>query len=259
MGEMRFENPLRLVRELKGAALSIVNILIFCNTRVSNRYLSVMADYTDKTIADALMYLEQIGLVNHTSAGWQLSRDGRQAMLPVAQAFALEEGEGASEVEAAGEVVEAAVDDESRNNSESVRTYLINNPELDSESSTYVPESKNSDLQMPDQGVLPGLPAGSGENGVGAGGEVAAELARAGIRLTRRVKDILKRPYVTSDYVRYQRERLEGEGKRFPEDAALLIRVIDDGDTGRPAHPKNCNCVECRRVKQSRYADWESG
>ncbi len=90
---IRFENPLRMVRELKGAPLSIVWVLGIVNQRVSQEFLQVTTGYTDKTISQALAYLKEVSLINHTQSGWMLIQND-SAQLPLPLAF-LEPGSAA--------------------------------------------------------------------------------------------------------------------------------------------------------------------
>jgi len=69
------ENPIRLVRELKGAPLSIIMVLSLVHQRVSCKYLERATGYTDKPITQALQYLKEVGLVNDTRSGWQLIKE----------------------------------------------------------------------------------------------------------------------------------------------------------------------------------------
>ncbi len=80
---MNLENPIRMVRELKGAPLSILFALTIVQQRVSQAWLERTTGYTDKTISQALGYLEEIGLADHTSAGWQLTGQAKQLPLPL--------------------------------------------------------------------------------------------------------------------------------------------------------------------------------
>ena len=80
---MNLDNPIRMVRELKGAPISILFALTVVQTRVSQAWLERTTGYTDKTISQALGYLEEIGLADHTSAGWQLTGEAKQLPLPM--------------------------------------------------------------------------------------------------------------------------------------------------------------------------------
>jgi hypothetical protein len=66
------DNPIRIVRELKGAPLSIVMVLMMVKHRVSQEFLERSTGYTDKPISQSLSYLKEAGLIDHTSSGWQL-------------------------------------------------------------------------------------------------------------------------------------------------------------------------------------------
>lgn len=138
---IRFDNPLRMVRELKGAPLSIVWVLFYAKQRVSQEFLERSTGYSDKPVSQALAYLEEIGLVNHTRSGWALIQDN-QNQLPLP--LALEEGHGPADL-GPGEP-EAQSDPEnrdrgselSRNNSDSLKleeeVFNLNNLNSSSDS-----------------------------------------------------------------------------------------------------------------------------
>src|SRR3990172_7329351 len=86
-----FGNPIRMVRELKGPALSIFMALALVHQRVSQSWLEIATGYTDKSVSKALAYLEEAGLANHTFAGWQLTGQAKQ--LPLASALEMGEQE----------------------------------------------------------------------------------------------------------------------------------------------------------------------
>lgn len=80
-----YENPIRMVRELKGAPLSILMVLSMVQQRVTQEYLERSTGYTDKPVSQALAYLQEIGLADHTRSGWQLIKSDRlQLPLPLA-------------------------------------------------------------------------------------------------------------------------------------------------------------------------------
>src|SRR5512139_3800537 len=81
---MQLENPIRLVRELKGAPISIILVLGFAGQGVTQEWIERATGYTDKPVSQALAYLEEIGLVDHTRAGWMLTGEARQLPLGLA-------------------------------------------------------------------------------------------------------------------------------------------------------------------------------
>lgn len=95
---MVFEFSIRSVRELKGAPLSIVVALSIAHMRVSQQWLIAATNYTDKTIATALTYLEEAGIVCRYADGWQLAQ-AQQLALPMddGEGDALEDGDAPQE------------------------------------------------------------------------------------------------------------------------------------------------------------------
>ena len=78
-----FEDPIRLVREFKGAAISILVLLSHTPVPVSKKWLAVHSGYSDKPVADALQYLCEHGFVIKSTGGWILSQGARQLPLPL--------------------------------------------------------------------------------------------------------------------------------------------------------------------------------
>jgi hypothetical protein len=74
------ENPIRMVRELKGAPLSIVMVLSLVHQRVTQEYLERATGYTDKPVSQALAYLQEVGLADHIQAGWQLIKENAKQL-----------------------------------------------------------------------------------------------------------------------------------------------------------------------------------
>src|SRR3972149_5845725 len=101
---MTAENPMRLVRELKGAPLSIYLVLGLAGQRVSQAFLERWTGYTDKPVSQALAFLEEIGLAQHSRRGWALCDGVKQLQLGIEDSLAHpdpeeEEEEPAVEVE----------------------------------------------------------------------------------------------------------------------------------------------------------------
>jgi hypothetical protein len=68
------DNPIRMVRELKGAPLSIIIALGLVHQCTSQEWLERTTGYTDKPVSQALQYLREAGLVDETPSGWQLAK-----------------------------------------------------------------------------------------------------------------------------------------------------------------------------------------
>lgn len=81
----------RLVRELKGAPLSIVLALQLAGgVPVTQEWLERNTGYSDKPIAKGLAYLQEHGFVVRGSSGWMLAQ-AQQLPLPVEQVEAADE------------------------------------------------------------------------------------------------------------------------------------------------------------------------
>lgn len=76
------DHPVRLVKELKGAPLSIWTALIFAGQRpVDQAWLARNTGYTDKPIKQALAYLAEHGFVTRAGSGWIITAQTRQLLL----------------------------------------------------------------------------------------------------------------------------------------------------------------------------------
>jgi len=76
-----FSNPIRMVRELKGAALPVLVLMFLTPVPVTKKWLEVNAGYSGKTVTNALDYLREHGLVLKNDQGWTLAQDVRQLPL----------------------------------------------------------------------------------------------------------------------------------------------------------------------------------
>lgn len=114
---IRFENPLRLMRELGPTTWIVLSVLIQSKDQgsVNQAYIETWTGLTDKPVSRSLTYLVEIGLVDRTRSGWQL-KDGDHYQLGLP--LILETGQEP----AAADTVEADKPDQdppSRNNSDS--------------------------------------------------------------------------------------------------------------------------------------------
>jgi hypothetical protein len=120
---LQSDNPIRMVRELKGAPLSILMVLSLVHQRVTQEYLERATGYTDKPVSQALAYMQEIGLADHTNAGWQLIKANvMQLPLPLELEEEIESKDVAKNIH---ESVDA-----SRNISDSLITTTLNNNQL---------------------------------------------------------------------------------------------------------------------------------
>jgi hypothetical protein len=78
-----FENPIALVRTLKGAPLSVLFALFFANQPVGEKWLVEVTGYSVITVRRGLEYLAEIRLVqrNGRYSAWILSGQARQLVL----------------------------------------------------------------------------------------------------------------------------------------------------------------------------------
>ena len=77
---LQSENPIRMVRELKGAPLSIFIALGMVRQRVNLEWLVEVTGYTDKPLRTGLRYLREVGLVDENRSGWQLVKENAKQL-----------------------------------------------------------------------------------------------------------------------------------------------------------------------------------
>jgi len=197
---MNLDNPIRLARELKGAPLSILFVLSMVKTRVSQAWLERATGYTDKPVSQALAYMEEISLVDCTSAGWQLTGEARQLPLPLQ----LEENVADEEV-----IAEENSDDSCQTRRISDPFIIINDSEVEEEEI-----NNNNNLKR----------AGGRKN---SDSEVFDALTRAGI-VGKKRKLLAESGWVTVESVENWEVRLKRQ-KGTDYKPGLLIRYLESG------------------------------
>ena len=215
---MTDDNPIRLLRGLKGAPLSILCAMSLAGKAVSQSWLERVTGYTDKPVSQALAYLKEIGLVDGTNRdGWRLSQGTQQLRL-----------------------TEAVFPETSRNNSDSPPS----SPELDLKESINLEveevEGENESEKIRLRGVSPKNPAESA---------IWEELALASITHNPRTEALVRLPHVNPEYVRAHRLGMERAGKGGAVWAGLLITILERGDPSPPlnasGHLLSCDCADC--------------
>jgi hypothetical protein len=265
---LQSDNPIRMVRELKGAPLSIFIALGMVRQRVSQEWLAGATGYTDKPICHALKYLREVGLVDQTSSGWQLVKENAK-QLPLAmqmegeaksekskEAQEAENSEDAAEVE---ETTEDSAEDRAlvrtsltenvrdiptceeqkpfagRNNSDLLLTYLIN----DSNNNNINQVSKVINDESRKNSVLDPI--------IEENLETFREL---GIKINRRTSNLARMKHISRDYI-------IGTVKNLKQGELLGLAIIRMEQGDEVAHPKKhkagCGCHDCL----SRYGEWE--
>jgi len=77
---MQYENPIKLLRMLKGAPLSVLLAITWSGQAVSNGWLVSVTGYTDKSVASALAVLKEYSMITNTRTGWMIAK-GTQLQL----------------------------------------------------------------------------------------------------------------------------------------------------------------------------------
>ena len=226
---LQSENPIRMVCEFKGAKLSIIIVLGLVHQRVSQEWLERNTGYTDKTISQALAYLEEHGFTDHTNAGWQLTNESaRQLVMPLE----LEE-ENPTEQEWADDSKIIDVDqtedsNPSRNYSDSLTTTINNIDLIDSvvvDSNNNTKTRKNSDFEAN-----------------------LEEFKRLGIGRNKRTEALAMMEHVNPQYVC---AHLKGLKKK--DSKGLAIMRMEQGEDPPERSIEDMSDEE----KRAKYAEWE--
>lgn len=67
------EDPIKLLRQLKGAPLAVLLAFAWTRARLSADYLVTVTGYTDKPVTQALKLLSAYGWIAKVQGGWQIS------------------------------------------------------------------------------------------------------------------------------------------------------------------------------------------
>jgi hypothetical protein len=78
----RYDDPIRLLRQLKGAPLAVLLALYWTRTRVMAEWLATVTGYTDKPVTAALRLLETYGMVVRVQQGWQIADAVQLPLMP---------------------------------------------------------------------------------------------------------------------------------------------------------------------------------
>jgi len=226
---LQSDNPIRMVRELKGAGLSIVIALGLVNQRVSQEWLERATGYTDKTVSQALQYLEENGLADHTGSGWQLSSNkARQLVMPLELE---DENPPEPEQDCANEIIDHDQDEniaESRNNSDSLTTTILNNIDvIDSvvvDSSNDAKKRKNSDFEAN-----------------------LEEFKLFGIGKNKRTEALARMEHINPQYIRAHLKALKKKDSK-----GLAIMRMEQGEEA----PESSHEITDDE-KRSKYREWE--
>lgn len=248
------DNPVRLVRELKGAPLSIVIVLGLVHQRVTQEYLERTTGYTDKPVSQALSYLAEIGMVNHTSAGWQLLA-GMQQLPPAPQE--LEEGEA---IEPVTEDQDPEQDPDLDQEKPAIDGQMLNESEYISDSPIIIitelikgvsnnnnnkggSSRNNSDSASPGPPIQPIL-----EPEIDA--DLLAALDAAGIRGKKRETLSKRQDLAAEDVIGWEEQLRKEMGERYQP--GILITMLESKLPAPPSEDKR------KLLDRQRYLEWET-
>ena len=247
-------DPFALVKECKGAALSIL-VLLATNQQlgggaVTQEWLERHSGYTDKPVSQALAYLSETRRILRTSVGWVLAGSTEASgLLPVMPPIA-----GALDRER--QALTAPPGDENQSQTPSSPDILPGEGEAGRElsDSPTTTSANDSDIDL--------IQAEVEEMGVGIIPtrlnleHVEANLAtfkKWGVGRNEKTIMLSARPEVTPEQIDAIAKRLIGE-RRFS--TGLLITAVQSDDQPVPNLP-NKYAPRQEERDPSKYADWE--
>lgn len=214
----------QIIRECKGAALSVFILLILNPGGVSQGFLERASGYTDKSVAAALAYLSETGRAVRTGAGWQLAT-AVQVPLPLVNQESLPCGDNSD------------TNSLCRNNSDSIIIIKQDSFNLINESNNNNKGEirNNSDSDKSSQDLA----------------EIWEVLAQASVKRNERTEKMARLPHITPDYVLAKRLEFVQEQKGGAAWTGLFIRALEAGEPGpglnKRRHLETCTCELCRK------------
>jgi len=228
---------LRLVRELRGAPLSIIVVLAMVREPCRQEYLERTTGYTDKPVSQALAYMRDIGLVvNIPSVGWALTEQAR--MIPGLDVMLPE-----PETETAAIVEQEAVteDEMSRNISDSLVVKLRESESIKDNSINLLSDSLVLSAEDPEFLRL------------------VQKLRACGVYLRTAQELAVSHGQAIDEKILYYRHAL---GHKLAQGPGWLVQAIKE-DWGEPLGWKSngngrCSCERCAPAREAEsYGGWD--
>lgn len=112
---MIFDDPIKLLRQLKGAPLAVLLAMYWARARVSADWLVTVTGYTDKPVTQAIKVLSAYGWITKVQGGWQISA-GTQLPLGFTESEKIRTSSSSSSKEVGG--IYSEDEEENRKNSD---------------------------------------------------------------------------------------------------------------------------------------------
>jgi len=241
---MRIDNPLELLRQLKGAPLSIYLACQIARQAVSQNWLCEQTGYTDHAVTRALSYLTGHNYLSRVTGGWMISSSAVQLPLMAALPEGLDVIENDFQKNRDNRdfgdpiiIIDSSLINESlinNNNKDKNRDYR------DSQIQDLPSESKSSVSSI------------QGKTTTSRSDEESAALAaalRSWAIIGKKAAELIACEWVSADYVLAHVEFAKAEEKWNGGHVGMAItRMI--AQVAQPArrengHIENCRCAEC--------------
>ena len=136
MSVTMFDDPIKLLRQLKGAPLAVLLAMYWTRMRITAEWLVTVTGYTDKPVTSALKLLSAYGWITKVQNGWQISA-GVQLPLGGGEVVSENFRSGSSSLITDSILINREDEEESRKNSDSfianfrlMKSYGIREPAL---------------------------------------------------------------------------------------------------------------------------------
>jgi hypothetical protein len=113
-------DPIKLLRQLKGAPLAVLLAFAWSGSRLSADYLVTVTGYTDKPVTQALKVLNAYGWIVKVQGGWQIA-GGVQLPLMFEESEKFRSSSSSSSKE-----VEINISEDEQENRKNSDSYLVN-------------------------------------------------------------------------------------------------------------------------------------
>lgn len=222
---MKIENPMRFVRELKGAPLSIVVLLALTGQALSNQAICAGTGYSDKTTAGALDYLAEVGMVVRAAGGWRIA-EGVQLALPMGSAQIADTEEITAKAPSTLSNSDDSCGSRKISDSEPLVNIVVNTIDLNKEDLTtnYINGEESEKFRL-----------------------CLEAMAEVGIQATEKTRELARKEHVDALYILSHAEQVKREGQKVGlaiwRMAKGMPRPLRRMSTG---HLEGCECADCK-------------
>ena len=244
---MRIDNPLELVRQLKGAPLSVYIACQIVRQVVSQNWICEQTGYTDHAVTRALSYLTGHNYLSRVTGGWMIASGAIQ--LPLMAALP-------DEHEAASDLIENDFQKNRDNRDSSAPIIIIDSPLINESLTNNNNKDKNRDYrdsQIQDLGAESNSEALSSIDSACQRIPAELEALKAALKahtiVGKKHDELVACEWVTVEYVHASVDFAKAEGREQYAIGIAITRMlahVDQPARRENGHIENCNCAKCK-------------